>query len=101
MKTFLALNGDACAGAQVPTGGNCQDTNANCPNWSVHCSSGDYGAWMAENCAKTCGKCGGGHHHGICTKTDIDPNCAYFAQIGYCNQYQNWMATNCAKSCTC
>ena len=105
-KHFLALNGDACAGdapaQDDPTGGNCQDIDAGCPNWSVYCSSGEFVVWMAQNCAKTCGKCGGGHNHGnVCTKTDIDANCAYYAQKGYCNYYQDWMATNCAKSCTC
>ena len=104
LKHFLVLNGNACAGAPAapqddPTGGNCQDINESCPNWEVHCSSADYGPWMAENCAKTCGKCGGGN---VCTKTDNDPSCAkYKQQFGCHGQYEDWLATNCAKTCTC
>ena len=103
LKLLLAINGNACDGAQVPkgpTGGNCKDKQASCPNWAAQgiCSSGQYASWMAENCAKSCGKCAGGG----CTKTDKEAACASWAKGGYCNgQYKAWMAENCAKSCTC
>ena len=52
---------------------------------------------MTKNCAKTCGKCGGGGN--ACTKTDNSPNCANWKV--HCNSavYGAWMKQNCAKTC--
>jgi len=39
---------------------NCADKDTQCPTWKdQYCEDPSYVDWMAENCAKTCGKCGG------------------------------------------
>jgi len=39
---------------------NCEDTKDNCNYWlgEGYCTSEEWGQWMAENCAKSCDKCG-------------------------------------------
>ena len=37
----------------------CADQDTKCPQWKdQYCEDPSYVDWMAENCAKTCGKCG-------------------------------------------
>jgi len=96
------INGNACSGATpapAPSPTPCHDLNSNCLNWKDYCSSASYGPWMTKNCAKTCGKCGGGGN--ACTKTDNSANCANWKV--HCNsaQFGAWMKQNCAKTCTC
>ena len=39
---------------------NCADQDTKCPQWkNQYCEDPSYVDWMAENCAKTCGKCDG------------------------------------------
>ena len=34
----------------------CADKDDRCPSWTEYCGNTN---WMKDNCAKTCGKCGG------------------------------------------
>merc|ERR1719477_538008 len=98
-------------------GGGCQDKEANCGYWKDqgHCTGGEWGEYMAENCPKSCGKC-----DKVTTTTeivtpppititkpnpvdckDLKDNCAYWKGEGHCDseEWGQWMAENCPVSC--
>merc|ERR1712012_362900 len=88
---------------------NCADKDTQCPTWKdQYCEDPSYVDWMAENCAKTCGKCGGVtvvkdpcagnpcENGGTCASRvckDGDTNCPSWSQLGYCTHpsYKSWM----------
>jgi len=74
----------------------CSDKYTACPSWAnANCTRGPWINWMAENCKKSCNKCGS-------TCTDNDTRCPYWANTKkYCTTgpITAWMASNCKKSC--
>ena len=79
------------------TGSTCTDKDTRCKGWaSRYCNSATYKRWMNQNCAKSCGICGGT----VNNCTDKDTRCSGWASR-YCNSatYKQWMTQNCAKSC--
>merc|ERR1712072_574333 len=99
----------------APVTESCTDKRGgSCPGWARkgYCTE-KYVAYMTQNCAKTCGKCGGGSPS---TKAPLTPStggpvtesctdkrggsCPGWARKGYCTEkYVAYMTQNCAKTC--
>ena len=51
-----AANGSPDKAPENPSGGDCKDKLDTCSGWKNFCQ-GQYKAYMAQNCPKTCGAC--------------------------------------------
>ena len=83
----------------------CVNKEADCNSWasSGYCTDSTYGEFMADNCKKACGLCGGGSTGGGgsgCTDK-IPDMCPQWKSEGLCDQasWKTYMDEHCAKTC--
>jgi len=80
----------------------CRDEydSASCKSWAKRGECEANPNWMLENCAKSCGQCGGGGGGDEdCVDEYDSASCKAWAKRGECQANPNWMNPNCAKSC--
>ena len=95
-------------GDEESDGDECVDLETSCPSWaqSGYCEHAKYGAYMLENCLKSCSSCetndndDGDDADDECV--DLETSCPSWAQSGYCDDaaYGAYMIENCPKSCS-
>ncbi|VDM71911.1 unnamed protein product [Strongylus vulgaris] len=99
----------------------CSDRHPNCPSWNQQGECTRNAKWMAENCRKSCNRCGrtraatcGGGAGGQVATQAPQPQfkcensegcynenacCPHWALFGECRKSPAWMACNCRVSC--
>ena len=110
-------------GDEESDGDECVDLKTSCPSWaqSGYCEHATYGAYILENCPKSCNSCENNEDDDGDDKDDGDDNddsgdgddaddqcvdletsCPSWAQTGYCNDatFRAYMIEYCPKSCS-